>query len=142
MSRMSLWQKFRESLQFTESDELQSRRRALKGAASLALMAAIPVGVGEGYRLLTKREQAQLVHEIESGQVIEGRHFLLDRPIILRDINNVILRNCTFVCSPDFVGEHMMIMERCNGLVITGCSFQDDGAVSSVLQFKTASIAA
>lgn len=138
----SIWKKLADKLQLSESADVEGRRRVLKGAASLALMAAVPVGVGEGYRLLTKREQAEFIHRIESGQVIEWQHFLLDRPVILKDIYDVTIRNCTFVCSPNFVGDHMMVMDRCDGFLIQQCRFDTAGMSGTAIQFNTAELQA
>lgn len=130
----SIWQRLKESLQLSDDAHVESRRQILKGAAGLALLAAVPLGTSEGYRLLTKTEQAEFIHRVASGQVIEGQYFLLDRPVILKGLKNVVIRNCHFVCSDDFVGDYMMKLDQCEGFVIQGCNFQSQGQLAAAIK--------
>lgn len=138
----SIWQRLKESLQLSDDAHVESRRQILKGAAGMALLAAVPLGASEGYRLLTKPEQAELIHRVASGQVIEGQYFLLDRTVVLKGLKNVVIRNCQFVCSDDFVGDYMMQFDQCEGLVIRDCSFQLRGQLSAGIKMTAAGLQA
>lgn len=123
----SIWQKLKESLQLDDSTavDVESRRRFIKGAAGLAAIAAIPVGASGALQLLSPAEKADLVTKIESGSVIENITFVLDKPITLKNVSNVLIRNCRFIASPDFVGLEMIYIDAgCEGLTIRDSVFE------------------
>jgi len=124
---MDIWGKLKKSLSLSDdtSIDVESRRRFLKGAAGLAAIAAIPVGVSGGLRMLDHLERQSLVDSMRSGQVIENMTFLIDRPVVLQNISDSVIRNCRFITSDDFVGDEMIFFGKgSERVVITSCIFE------------------
>lgn len=137
----SIWDKLKRALQLSESTEVdvESRRRFLKGAAGLAVMAVIPIGIDQGYRLLTTNEQKQFITNVKSGQVVENMTFYLDRTVVLKDLKGVVIRNCRFVATPDFVGDSMIEFRNSDNFIINSCIFDANavtGGLKSAMHFK------
>ena len=118
----TVWNKLKKALQLSKNSEidLQSRRRILKGAAGLALLAVMPIN--EGYRLLTEVEKVNFINKVKSGQVIENMTFYVDRTIVLKNLKNVLITNCEFISMPNFIGNSMIYMEDSTSIIIKNCT--------------------
>jgi len=117
----TFFNKLKNALKFSENANVEDRRRVLKGAAGLAVVACIPIGLNEGYRLLTEHEQTQFINSVESNQVIENMTFYLDRTAVLKNLENVIIRRCEFIAMPGFIGNSLLYLENVRGFSISDC---------------------
>lgn len=109
----------------TEVDQ-ESRRRFLKGSAGLAAVAA--VGGPGVMQLLGESEQQRLVEQIKSTGIVENMYFYVDRPLVIQNIDGVIIRNCHFECLPEFVGDCILETKNASNFVINGCVFNSQNA--------------
>ncbi len=109
-----------------------SRRRVLKGAAGLAAVAV--VASAGGLKLLTADENSRLIDMIKSG-VVENQTFYLDRTAVFEGLDGLMLRNCSFIAAPGFIGNSLIILKDATNIVLTNCFFDSTGITD---QYSTA----
>ena len=98
-----------------------NRRAFIQGIAGLAALAITP-------NLLAKDKlviQTRLEKLIQSG-LVQDEVFYCKSPILLRNIKNLVIKNCTFIFADQIPANISMIEIEgtCESLVITSCNFQ------------------
>ena len=73
-----------------------TRRTFIKGLAAFAALAVAPAIPAA----LVETEHQRLFRLMRTG-LIEGETFYLDHGILLRDVHNLIVRNCNFIFTED-----------------------------------------
>lgn len=102
---------------FTSDGEVDvSRRRFIKGAASLAALTVVSTA------LPSVRVYETLKEQIATGLVTD-QTFYIDEPIVI-DMNNIIIRNCKFIATRPL--DYFLEIKGSSRFVITDCQFQSD----------------
>jgi len=85
-----------------------NRRGFLKSLSALAAAAAVP---------------ASVIPEWINAKEIIGETFYLDGPMRLSGLHGFLIRNCSFIANPGFVGDWMLELYDCTGGFMTDCYF-------------------
>ncbi|MCP5014287.1 MAG: hypothetical protein GY938_03280 [Ketobacter sp.] len=98
-----------------------NRRGFLKSLGALAVAASLPAAVVTGWREVMR---------------IEGERFLLSKPMVLTGMDEFVIRRCSFIAAPDFVGDYLLILDNPNAhSLIERCYFDCGGA--GAIKFNT-----
>lgn len=120
---MSLTKLYKRLFADTPDSYVEGRRRFIKCAAGLAALSVIPAS--GTFKLLDVAERNQLISEIESG-LIEGKTFLIDRTICIKNMINLTIRNCRFIASDNFIGNSLLEIDNNNAAVfVINCAFEN-----------------
>lgn len=95
-----------------------SRRGFIKGLAALAAVAIAPSITEEA---LVKKEHKRLLALMNTG-LIENEIFYLEDTLIIQNIDNLIIRNCTFKFPKGF-RDACLDISNTTGIQIIDCIF-------------------
>ena len=60
---------------------------------------------------------------VDGSILIEGRHIVLDRPIVIEPNRRVVITNCRFTVSPIFSGRFLIVPKSPSKATIKDCVF-------------------
>lgn len=91
-----------------------SRRQVIRGIFGLATLAVVP-----GTALALPQDDVDRFLDMARSGLVEGREFLLHRPIVLTDAHNLHISRCKFVAGSRFKGG-LIKLRSCDSIRIDG----------------------